>query len=109
MRILVTGGLGLIGHNVVQRLETQGHEVFVTDTRTNYGLVPQAELDSLIPERLKKITTTRIHGVDISDRDGMRWIFETYKPDTVIHLASFPRQKVVNVNPQLGSRTMSEG
>ena len=109
MRILVTGGLGLIGHNVVQRLEAQGHEVFITDTRTNYGLVPQAELDSLIPERLKKITTTRIHAVDIADRDGMRWIFETYRPDTVIHLASFPRQKVVNVNPQLGSRTMSEG
>jgi nucleoside-diphosphate-sugar epimerase len=27
----------------------------------------------------------------------------------VLHLASFPRQKVVNANPQLGSRTMSEG
>ena len=49
MRILVTGGLGLIGHNVVQRLEAQGHEVFITDTRTTYGLVPQAELDSLMP------------------------------------------------------------
>jgi nucleoside-diphosphate-sugar epimerase len=27
----------------------------------------------------------------------------------IIHLASFPRQKVVNANPQLGSRVMSEG
>jgi len=27
----------------------------------------------------------------------------------VIHMASFPRQKVVNANPALGSRTMSEG
>jgi nucleoside-diphosphate-sugar epimerase len=27
----------------------------------------------------------------------------------VIHLASFPRQKVVNANPQWGSRSMSEG
>jgi nucleoside-diphosphate-sugar epimerase len=32
-----------------------------------------------------------------------------YHPEMVIHLASFPRQKVVNVNPQIGSRTMSEG
>jgi len=29
--------------------------------------------------------------------------------DTVIHLASFPRQKVVNANPQWGSCVMSEG
>ena len=45
MKILVTGGLGLIGHNVVQRLESLEHEVIITDTRTNYGIIPQAELD----------------------------------------------------------------
>jgi nucleoside-diphosphate-sugar epimerase len=32
-----------------------------------------------------------------------------HRPDIVIHLASFPRQKVVNANPTQGSRTMSEG
>jgi len=109
MKILVTGGLGLIGHNIVQRLEAQGHEVFITDIRTNYGLVPQAELDYLLAERRKKIKTDRIHAIDIADRDGIAWLMRTYQPDTVVHLASFPRQKVVNVNPQLGSRAMSEG
>ena len=109
MKILVTGGLGLIGHNVVQRLEQQGHSVYITDTRTNYGLIPQEELDYLISERRKKIATDRIHAIDIADRDGIDWLMRTYTPDTVIHLASFPRQKVVNVNPQLGSQTMSEG
>jgi len=108
-KILVTGGLGLIGHNIVQRLEQQGHEVFITDTRTNYGLIPQEELDYLLVERRKKIQTDRIHQIDIADRDGVAWLMRTYKPDTVLHLASFPRQKVVNVNPQLGSQTMSEG
>jgi UDP-glucose 4-epimerase len=108
-KILVTGGLGLIGHNIVQRLEAQGHEVFITDIRTNYGLVPQEELDYLMAERRQKISTERIHAIDISDRDGIDWLMRTYNPDTVLHLASFPRQKVVNVNPQLGSRTMSEG
>jgi len=109
MKILVTGGLGLIGHNIVQRLEQQGHEVFITDIRTNYGLVPQAELDYLLAERRKKIKTDRIHAIDISDRDGIDWLMRTYRPDTVLHLASFPRQKVVNVDPQRGSQTMSEG
>jgi nucleoside-diphosphate-sugar epimerase len=109
MKILVTGGLGLIGHNIVQRLEQQGHEVFITDIKTNYGLIPQAELDYLIAERRNKIKTDRIHAIDISDRDGIAWLMRTYQPNAVIHLASFPRQKVVNVNPQLGSKTMSEG
>jgi len=108
-KILVTGGLGLIGHNIVQRLESQGHDVFITDIRTNYGLVPQAELDYLLVERRKKIKTERIHQIDIADRDGIDWLMRTYNPDTVLHLASFPRQKVVNVDPQRGSQTMSEG
>jgi UDP-glucose 4-epimerase len=109
MKILVTGGLGLIGHNVVQRLEAQGHEVFITDIRTNYGIVPQTEIDYLMSERRKKISTDRIHSIDIADRAGIAWLMQTYQPDTVLHLASFPRQKVVNANPQLGSQAMSEG
>jgi nucleoside-diphosphate-sugar epimerase len=109
MKIFVTGGLGLIGHNVVQRLEQLGHEIFITDTRTNYGIVPQEEINALVDERMKKIQTTRIYRIDISDKDGINWIFEKHKPDMVIHLASFPRQKVVNADPMLGSRAMSEG
>lgn len=108
-KILVTGGLGFIGHNVVQRLEQLGHQVYITDTRTNYGIITQTELDYLIVERRKKITTDRVHAIDISDRNGIAWLMRTYQPDVVIHLASFPRQKVVNVDPQLGSKTMSEG
>ena len=109
MRILVTGGLGLIGHNVVSKLEALGHEVAITDTRTNYGIIPQTEIDYLVSERLSKLKTTRIHRVDIADSLGTDWLFSTYKPEAVIHLASFPRQKVVNANPMLGSRAMSEG
>jgi nucleoside-diphosphate-sugar epimerase len=60
-------------------------------------------------ERRRKILTDRIHAVDISDRDGVAWLMRIYQPDAVIHLASFPRQKVVNVDPQSGSKTMSEG
>jgi nucleoside-diphosphate-sugar epimerase len=107
--ILVTGGLGLIGHNVVARLEQLGHTVVVTDTRTNYGIVPQEELDYLMKQRLKKIQTTEIYRIDIADQDGIDFLCRKFNPDTIIHMASFPRQKVVNANPQLGSRAMSEG
>jgi nucleoside-diphosphate-sugar epimerase len=109
MKILVTGGLGLIGHNVVHRLENLGHEVTVADIQTNYGIVPRGELRYLLTEREKKIKTEEIYRTNIASRDGMNNLIERNQIDTIVHLASFPRQKVVNVNPQLGSRTMSEG
>lgn len=108
-KILVTGGLGFIGHHVVSTLESQGHTCVITDTQTTYGIVPQNELDSLIVERREKIRTDRIYSIDIADHDGIAWLMKEHQPDTVIHLASFPRQKVVNSNPMLGSRSMSEG
>jgi nucleoside-diphosphate-sugar epimerase len=109
MNILVTGGQGLIGHNVVSKLEAQGHSVVITDTQTNYGIIPQSELIYLLSERSKKINSSEVYLTDICDPIGMDRLFSTYNFDTVIHLASFPRQKVVNANPVLGSRTMSEG
>jgi UDP-glucose 4-epimerase len=109
MKILVTGGLGFIGHNVVRGLEQLGHSVVITDTRTTYGIVPQYELDYLIAQRRQRIVTDQIHSIDIADQDGIAWLIRHHQPDAVVHLASFPRQKVVNANPQLGSRAMSEG
>jgi nucleoside-diphosphate-sugar epimerase len=109
MNILVTGGLGLIGHHVVQRLENLGHNVSIVDTMTNYGIIPQDEIDYLMRERRKKIKTDQVYKFDIADAPSMNTLFETKKFDIVIHMASFPRQKVVNANPAWGSRVMSEG
>jgi nucleoside-diphosphate-sugar epimerase len=108
-KILVTGGLGFIGHNVVAELERQGHTCVITDTQTTYGIVSQSELNYLMAERRAKIKTDRIYRIDIADCDGMDWLVREHKPSVIIHLASFPRQKVVNANPQWGSRSMSEG
>jgi UDP-glucose 4-epimerase len=109
MKILVTGGLGLIGHHVVAKLEALGHSVVITDTRTNYGIIPQDEIDYLISERLKKIKTDRIYRIDISNGENIDWLIKEHKPAIIIHMASFPRQKVVNSDPSWGSRVMSEG
>ena len=110
MNILVTGGLGLIGHNVVKRLQDQGHTVSIMDTKTNYGIIPQDQIDYLMYNRLKKIDEYRcsIYTYDISEKD-IDSVFQIEKPEIVIHMASFPRQKVVNANPTMGSKVMSEG
>ena len=106
MKILVTGGLGFIGHNVVRILESFRHDCAIIDNKTNYGIIPQDELDYLMTERLCRIRTRDISIVDIS-KPFDDSIFEGV--DVVIHLASFPRQKVVNKNPAQGSRVMIEG
>jgi UDP-glucose 4-epimerase len=108
MKILVTGGTGLIGHNVVNRLECLGHEVSIVDNQTTYGLIPKEELWYLLSERGKKINS-EVWLKDICDKQAIDHIFGIEEPEIVIHMASFPRQKVVNVNPALGSKTMSEG
>jgi len=109
MKFLVTGGLGLIGHNVVERLLKRGDEVVIVDNRTTYGIIPQDELDYLMAERWKKIDPTDVYYTDISDGDKFDHIVETHKPEVIIHMASFPRQKVVNANPAWGARVMMEG
>ena len=109
MKILVTGGLGFIGHNVTAKLEAKEHDVVIVDTQTTYGIIPQDELDYLIAERRKKIATDRIYRIDITDRDGIDWVVREHKPDVVIHMASFPRQKVVNADPTWGAQVMMEG
>ena len=109
MNILVTGGLGLIGHHVVSKLESLGHNVVITDTRTTYGIIPQDEIDYLMGERLKKIKTEQIYNIDISTSDNIDWLIQKHQPAIIIHMASFPRQKVVNANPAMGARTMMEG
>jgi nucleoside-diphosphate-sugar epimerase len=110
-KFLVTGGLGLIGHNVVRRLLDLGHEVLVTDIRTNYGIIPQDELDYLMAERQAKIpeVESTTYRIDIADQSGLDWLIEKHRPEVIIHMASFPRQKVVNANPASGARIMMEG
>jgi len=108
-KFLVTGGMGLIGHNVVQRLEAKDHEVVIVDIMTNYGIIPQDELEYLLDERRKKIRTQDIYRTDISDAWTFDRAVENHKPDVIIHMASFPRQKVVNANPAWGARVMTEG
>ena len=109
MKILVTGGYGLIGHNVVKRLKDHGHQVFIVDTKTNYGIIPQSEIDYLMSERARKIDYHLHYNTDIANTGPTDYVVQTTQPEVLIHMASFPRQKVVNANPQLGADVMMRG
>lgn len=108
-KFLVTGGHGLIGHNVVQRLQLRDESVAVIDNHTNYGIIPQAEMNYLISERCKKLKPHKHYDVDIANSHYVEAAVAAEKPEVIIHCASFPRQKVVNANPQYGADVMMRG
>lgn len=81
MRVLVTGGAGYIGSHTVLRLLEEGHDVAVVDNLSNSH-----------PEALRRVgeITGRqapLHEVDIRDGDGLTAVFESFRPDAVIHFA----------------------
>lgn len=108
MKILVTGAAGFIGHNVVRFLEQQGNEIFGIDNRTNYGFIPEDELEYLFKERSRRMRTFPLVG-DIRNGNDIRQRVGIFNIKTIVHLASFPRQKVVEQDPVLASEVMSTG
>ena len=108
MKILVTGAAGFIGHNVVRFLEQQGHECFGIDSKTDYGFIPRAELDYLFKERSARIRALP-HVIDIRDANKVKQFVGMFNIQAIVHLASFPRQKVVEQNPGVASEVMATG
>lgn len=108
MNMLITGGLGFIGHNVVARLQ-RDHELAIIDNQTTYGVIPRLELEYLVNERHAKIHRHPFYNVSIEHVETLDNIFSAVKPHTLIHMASFPRQKVVNADPVRGADIMMRG
>ena len=62
----------------------------------------------MLLQRTKKINSP-VYNASIESAETINYVVEKHVPDVVVHLASFPRQKVVNSDPAWGSRTMMEG
>ena len=108
MKILVVGGAGFIGHNVVSMLEDEGHSCAILDNCTDYGILDREQHDALIAERLERVQAP-LHRVNIEDKADVMSVFLVEQPEVVMHLASFPRAKIVNTNPLWGRNVMIDG
>jgi nucleoside-diphosphate-sugar epimerase len=108
MKILVVGGAGFIGHNVVSMLEDEGHSCAILDNCTDYGILDRKQHDLLIAERMERVNA-ELHRGSIEDKGDVLRVFAKFQPDVVMHLASFPRAKIVNTNPLWGREVMIDG
>ncbi len=110
-KILLTGGLGFIGHTIVRKLEDTEHTPVIIDNRSDYcGAIDRNELETLITERKSLFKTdVQEHNVCISNTNQIDYLVRDIKPDVIIHLAAFPRAKVVIQNPQVGCDIILKG
>jgi UDP-glucose 4-epimerase len=90
MNVLVTGGVGFIGTNLIQRLLDDGHKVVSLD---NYQTGKEEN----------EIEGCEYHTVDI--RDGIDFDFFMDKPDIIYHLAALPRIQPSFEYPELTFET----
>lgn len=100
MRILVTGGKGFIGSKIVETL-CKDHEVTVIDNRDNYGIMSDEALKKLYKWRERNWSKVIDIDGDILDRLDCMKAFK-HRPDMVIHLATYPRAKIVEDDPVVG-------
>lgn len=75
MRILVTGGAGFIGSNVVDRFVAEGHEVLIVDN-----------LSSGLQQNLNP--SASFHNLDIRDADALNQIVAEFQPEVIDHHAA---------------------
>ncbi|GLQ53642.1 dTDP-glucose 4,6-dehydratase [Devosia nitrariae] len=82
MRVLVTGGAGFIGSELVRQLVVaKGYDVLTVDKLTYAG-----SLASL--RQVEGRSNYRFLRADICDRRAMTAAFESFRPDRVMHLAA---------------------
>jgi len=103
MKILVTGGKGFIGSKIVEMLSNDGHKITVVDNHDTYGIMTKQELDKLYKWRTRNWKPENVSVIpgDILDRLVCLKAF-SHNPDIVIHLATYPRAKIVDEDPIVG-------
>jgi UDP-glucuronate 4-epimerase len=85
MQILVTGGAGFIGSNLIERLLEEGYEIVCLDNFNDY-YNPEIKRDNIKPFLREK--RFNLVEADIRDKNALKKIFEKYKLQKVIHLAA---------------------
>jgi len=103
VKILITGGKGFIGSKIVEMLCKDEHQLTIIDNEDTYGIMTNNELQKLFEWRTRNWIDKKIHYIkgDVLDRLTCLKAF-SHHPDIVIHLATYPRAKIVDNDPIAG-------
>jgi UDP-glucuronate 4-epimerase len=84
-KVLVTGGAGFIGSHVVEALLRAGAAVTIIDNLDSFYPVSY-KLANL--EEIAQVGKTAFYEIDVRDSQRLEPIFETERPECVVHLAA---------------------
>jgi nucleoside-diphosphate-sugar epimerase len=98
-RCLVAGGCGFIGHRVVRFLRQLGWTVEVIDNRTDYGCYDRTLHAQNHKARESALSGTIVHETSILNHAAVMQVFEAFKPEVVVHLASIPIARIAASQP----------
>jgi UDP-glucuronate 4-epimerase len=84
-RLLVTGGAGFIGSNLVDRLLAEGREVVAVDNFDDFYDAARKRANLAAASRNPAF---RLAELDIRDGEGVDRLFAEARPDAVVHLAA---------------------
>jgi CDP-paratose 2-epimerase len=89
--ILVTGSSGLIGSEVTEHFDRQGHHVHGIDNNMRQVFFGDPGDTTWNLERLRGVTKNFIHhNLDIRDRIGLESLFRSHRFDLIVHCAAQP-------------------
>ncbi len=83
MKVLVTGGAGYIGSHTVIELLAAGMEPVIVDNFSNSHPDVLRRLEQICAKAVKS------YDVDVCDAEALGGVFETERPEAVIHFAGF--------------------
>ena len=95
--ILVVGGAGFIGYNIVKQLADLGHEVIVYDAFINFIGQHKSNYLKYLKYRLVEISNrSKIVRGDIRDTNYFLKTLKKYRPETIIQLSAIPISSASN-------------
>lgn len=98
MKILILGGYGFIGSHISNQLKKENHIVGVVDCFHQYYTFPNWEYTPVLAQRKKLANPDHEYIGRIEDVHFMENVFNEFKPDRVIHVATYPNAKMVHRN-----------
>jgi len=101
MRVLVTGAGGSIGSELCRQAFGYRIEHLLMVDHGEFNLY---QIEHEMQARKGDRPVTALLG-DVRDEARMRWIFETYRPDVVLHAAAYKHVPLVEENPAEGLKT----
>jgi len=102
IKILITGGLGFIGHNISVVLHNAGYKVIILDNYSHNISEPWHNI--IIDQRIEMVKDKRIPVIstDTTDQINLEKIVTDVNPNKIIHTAAIPDAKLSNRDPSAG-------